>query len=227
MSNKYGIIIQARMGSKRLYGKSIKKIRNIPILLRIIRSIKRNQFFKNTKIVVATTILSDDEKIINVARKENIRFFRGNEKNVLERYYKCSKINKFQNIIRLTSDNPFVDVKFLKNLVEAHLKNNNDYTSSKLNLPIGIGAEIMTFKALKISNALSKKKDEKEHVCDYILKNPKKFRIQNLNFKYKSSKIKKLRLTVDTQKDLDFCRKFFVHRLKKIRNKIQYDNNSN
>ena len=47
MLNRDGFIIQARMGSKRLPGKSLKKINNTPILLRIIRSLKRK---KNLKI---------------------------------------------------------------------------------------------------------------------------------------------------------------------------------
>ena len=138
-----------------------------------------------------------------------MQIFRGSENNVLERYYEAAKKNKIKNILRLTSDNPFVNIIFLEKLVEIHLKNKNDYTSSKLNLPIGIGAEIMNMKSLRLSYKFAKTKDEKEHVCDYILNNANKFKIQNLEFKYKFQKNKKLRLTVDTEKDLKFCRLFF------------------
>ena len=190
MSSKFGIIIQARIGSKRLYGKSIKKIGKVPILIRIVRSIRQNNFFKNVKIVIATTNLINDNKIIKLAKTEKVQIFRGSENNVLERYYEAAKKNKIKNILRLTSDNPFVNIIFLRKLVEIHLKNKNDYTSSKLNLPIGIGAEIMNMKSLRLSYKFAKTKDEKEHVCDYILNNANKFKIQNLEFKYKFQKIK-------------------------------------
>ncbi|MDA9723195.1 hypothetical protein N9U36_02185 [Candidatus Pelagibacter sp.] len=227
MSSKFGIIIQARIGSKRLYGKSIKKIGKVPILIRIVRSIRQNNFFKNVKIVIATTNLINDNKIIKLAKTEKVQIFRGSENNVLERYYEAAKKNKIKNILRLTSDNPFVNIIFLRKLVEIHLKNKNDYTSSKLNLPIGIGAEIMNMKSLRLSYKFAKTKDEKEHVCDYILNNANKFKIQNLEFKYKFQKNKKLRLTVDTEKDLKFCRLFFKKKLKILNESIYYDSYSN
>ena len=228
MLNKDGFIIQARMGSKRLPGKSIKKINNTPILLKIIRSLKRKKKFKNILIIVATTNLKIDDIIVRLSLKENVIIFRGSHHNVLKRYFKTKKKYKLRNIIRLTSDNPFVDTLFLEKLIQSHIKNKNDYTSSKKGLPIGIGAEILTFESLKKAYKFSKSKKDKEHVCDYILNNNKKFKIQNLKFKIKSKKIKKLRLTVDTQKDLLFNRNFFKSKIKNdIRKYIKYDSRSN
>ena len=227
MSNKFGIIIQARMGSRRFYGKSIKKIGKLPILVRIIRSIKKNIFFKSARIIVATTRLRDDDKIEELAKNEKIEIFRGSEKNVLERYYKSAEANRFKNILRLTSDNPFVHINFLAKLIQLHLINRNDYTSSKLGLPIGLGAEVMTIDALKKSYRFAKRKDEKEHVCDYILNNHNKFKIQHLKFKYKLNKTKNLRLTVDTEQDLKFCRYFYKMKLKELNRRIYYDSSSN
>ena len=75
-----------------------------------------------------------------------------------------------------------------------------------------MGAEILTFRSLKKAYKFSTSKKDKEHVCDYILDNTKKFKIQNLKFKISSKKIKKLRLTVDTQKDLIFNRNFLIQK---------------
>ena len=208
MLNKDGFIIQARMGSKRLPGKSLKKINNIPILIKIIRSLKRKKKFKDILIIVATTNLKIDDIIVKLSLKENVIIFRGSHNNVLERYYLAAKKYRLKNIIRLTSDNPFVDTLFLEKLIQLHIKNKNDYTSSKETLPIGMGAEILTFRSLKKAYKFSTSKKDKEHVCDYILDNTKNFKIQNLKFKISSKKIKKLRLTVDTQKDLFLIRIF-------------------
>ncbi len=228
MLNKDGFIIQARMGSKRLPGKSLKKINNTPILLRIIRSLKKKKKFKNILIIVATTKLKIDDKIVKLSLKEKVNIFRGSNQNVLERYFLAAKKYNLRNIIRLTSDNPFIDTLFLEKLIQSHLKNKNDYTSSKDDLPIGMGAEILTFTALKKAYKFSTSKKDKEHVCDYIIDNHKKFKIQNLKFKILSKKIKRLRLTVDTQKDLLFNRNFFKSKIRsKIRKLIKYDSSSN
>ena len=149
MLNKDGFIIQARMGSERLPGKSLKKINNIPILVKIIRSLKRKKKFKDILIIVATTNLKIDDIIVKLSLKENVTIFRGSSNNVLERYFLAAKKYRLRNIIRLTSDNPFVDTLFLEKLIQIHLKNKNDYTSSKETLPIGMGAEILTFGSLK------------------------------------------------------------------------------
>tara|TARA_B100000073_G_scaffold282046_1_gene242830 strand:+ start:70 stop:756 length:687 start_codon:yes stop_codon:yes gene_type:complete len=228
MLNKDGFIIQARMGSKRLPGKSLKKINNIPILIKIIRSLKRKKKFKDILIIVATTNLKIDDIIVKLSLKENVIIFRGSHNNVLERYYLAAKKYRLKNIIRLTSDNPFVDTLFLEKLIQLHIKNKNDYTSSKETLPIGMGAEILTFRSLKKAYKFSTSKKDKEHVCDYILDNTKNFKIQNLKFKISSKKIKKLRLTVDTQKDLIFNRNFFNSKIRtNLRKFIKYDSASN
>lgn len=208
MYSKYGFIIQARMGSKRLPGKSLKKIKKKPILGWIINSLKKDTIFRNKKIIVATTNLEIDNVITRYSQNQNIIVFRGNEKNVLKRYYECAVKFKLDNIVRLTSDNPFVNTHYLKKLLKSHLNNKFDYTSTKENLPIGIGAEIISFKALKKSYEKSKSKKEKEHVCDYVLNNEKKFRIKNLKFNLKDKILKKLRFTVDTKEDLAYCRNF-------------------
>lgn len=228
MLNKYGFIIQARMGSKRLPGKSLKKINNTPILSWIINSLKRKKKFKKFKIIVATTNLKIDDIIAKVSIKHEVNVYRGSHHNVLERYYLCAKKFALNNIIRLTSDNPFVDTFFLEKMINEHEKNKNDYTSSKDSLPIGLGAEMMTYLALQKAYNFSKSDKEKEHVCDYILNNPQKFKIQNLVFKSNSKKIKNLRLTIDTKEDLIFNRRFCNSKTKiKIRELIKYDSSSN
>ncbi len=91
-----------------------------------------------------------------------------------------------------------------------------------------MGAEILTFRSLKKAYKFSTSKKDKEHVCDYILDNTKNFKIQNLKFKISSKKIKKLRLTVDTQKDLIFNRNFFNSKIRtNLRKFIKYDSASN
>ena len=54
MLNKDGFIIQARMGSERLPGKSLKKINKTPILGWIINSLKQKLILIIKKLVATT-----------------------------------------------------------------------------------------------------------------------------------------------------------------------------
>ena len=58
-------IVQARLSSKRLPGKVIKNIFNIPILLFLIKRLKKAKNISD--IIVATSNTKDDEKIIQGA----------------------------------------------------------------------------------------------------------------------------------------------------------------
>lgn len=201
----YGIFIQVRTGSKRLPRKAFLKIGNKTILEHIIYSLKVNKLLD--KSVIATTSKSEDKSIVNFCKKKNINYFVGSSSNVLKRFYLCNKKYKFQNIVRLTADNPFININFLKRLINFHLKSKYDYSSSMRDLPVGMGSEIFTADALNLSFLKAKKKDQLEHMNEYILQNPKKFKIKNLKLNFKINK--KFSFTVDTKEDYVFLRKKF------------------
>ena len=195
---KLGIIIQARMGSTRLPAKVLKKIGNKNLLEHILFRLSYLKY--KCKIVIATTILNQDDKIEDFCKKNSVKCFRGSEINVLQRYYLCAKENNFEHIIRLTGDNPFTDIEELDNLITLHLNTKADYSRSFTSLPKGVGAEIFTFKALELSYFLGNKANHKEHVNEYIEENEEKFTISELKVNKEKNK-PEISLTVDTQDD--------------------------
>ena len=58
---------------------------------------------KVTKIILCTTKLSEDDQLIDIAKKNKIDFYRGSENNVLQDFY-ATKNYKFDNLVRITSD---------------------------------------------------------------------------------------------------------------------------
>ena len=68
-----GIVIQARMGSKRLPGKVLKEFKKISPLKMLVDKIKFIKF-KN-KIIVATTNQVKDRKIVNFCINNKIKYF--------------------------------------------------------------------------------------------------------------------------------------------------------
>ena len=174
ISNKFGIIIQARTGSRRLPNKVFYKIGKKTLLDHIVSALKKEKL--HNKIIIATTNLKKDIKIIEWCKKNKIKFFSGSHLNVLDRYYKCALKYKLKNIIRFTADNPFVNTKSIISLLEYHEKNKLDYTSSLPILPKGVGTEVFTISALRQSYLHGKKHIHKEHVNEYLLRNLRKFK---------------------------------------------------
>ena len=194
-------IIQARMGSKRLPGKTLmeyKKISPLKVLLLRLKKIK-----EIGKLIVVTTKNKKDKSIINLCRKLNVSYYKGSANNVLLRYYSAAKRYKSKEIIRLTADNPFIDKKTLVKMINLKKNNNFNYIANTYPLPStypdGSDIEIFDFDTLKKTYQLARLPSQKEHVTFFMWQS-KIFKKKKINLKKNYSKV---RYTVDTAEDFE------------------------
>lgn len=193
-----GAIIQARMGSSRLPGKVLKPIAGQALLDHVLGRLSLLTY--PVEVVVATSCLPHDDVIAQHCESRGVTVFRGSESNVLDRYCRCARENRFEHVVRLTADNPFTDMDELQRLIEQHLVQHNDYTHSFGSMPLGVGAEIFTFAALERSAREGHATNHREHVNEYIQENPDIFKIGVLAVPAAKC-CPNLRLTVDTEDD--------------------------
>jgi spore coat polysaccharide biosynthesis protein SpsF len=188
------------MGSSRLPGKVMLDICGRPILGHILDRLKQ---VKNADvIIVATTDNGIDNIIEEFVKGEGVPCFRGNEKDVLDRYYRTASQFKLSTIVRATADNPLVDIEELTSIIKFHGETDADYTHAFGQLPIGIGVECFTLKALEKSWKEGVKNNHREHVNEYIQENQSLFHIERLMVA-EEKWAPHLRLTVDTQGDFN------------------------
>jgi len=195
-----GCIIQARMGSTRLKGKVLQKISKDEILLSfLINQIKTSKSLEN--IVVATTNLKEDDILVDFLKSYDVKIFRGNSENVLDRFYQCAQKFNFSNVVRLTADNPLIDPYIIDAVVEKFFTRKYDYLSNThpRTFPQGNDVEIFSFKTLEKTWNNATKLHEKEHVTPYIYNNLNLFKIENFS---KTIDYSNLRYTVDHLNDL-------------------------
>src|SRR5690606_35454039 len=121
MSGKTGIIIQARMSSSRLLGKSLMKIGKHPLIWYVVRRAE----LLNLPVVVCTSTDPSDDVLCAFLEKEGIDFYRGDLHNVLNRYLKTAEEFNIENIVRITGDNPLFDFEYLRH--NLHLFNSYTY----------------------------------------------------------------------------------------------------
>ena len=191
-------IIQARIGSTRLPGKVLMKLNEDTVLSLLLKQLKHSKFL--TEKIIATTNNPKDDVIEKFATSNNIKLFRGDSDNVLDRYYQCAKKFSLTHIVRITADNPLIDPYIVDQAIKKYSTFNYDYLTNSIDrtFPNGTEVEIFSFDALEIAWKYAKKKSEREHVTPYFYNNPKKFKIHHFKQKKNQSKF---RYTIDRKED--------------------------
>ncbi len=194
-------IIQARMLSSRLRGKSLISVAGVPLLYRVIQSVRQFPFID--EIMIATTRSEADDPIAAAANNLGVDIYRGDSMNVLKRFKDASSdMDEEDLIIRFTADNPFYHIEIAEKVYNSHLSNNFDY--SHIDGLSHIVPEFIKVRALREINALVREDFDKEHVTPYLRKHKDQFKVQTLPGSYEGLRDDLDRfLTIDTREDLD------------------------
>lgn len=201
-------VIQARMGSNRLPGKTLLPVKGKPMIVHTLERLKHSRYIEH--IILATSTLERDRAIVELAKKEGVEGFAGSEQDVLDRYWQAARPHQPQVVVRCTGDCPVLDPKIVDQVIERHLQNKKDYTSNTLtrSFPRGYDTEAFLFSALDRAAREAKLPFEREHVTPYIFGHPEIFSLEQVVADPKFH-APDLRLTVDTQEDFEFVAEIF------------------
>lgn len=199
-------IIQARMGSSRLPGKVMMPLGGLTVIERVVAQLEYSCHLSG--IVVATTTSPVDDPLVEHIQKRNIRFFRGSERDVLDRYYQCATCIGAKNIARITADCPLIDPQVVDATIELFEGSQVMYASNvePATFPNGLDIEVFSFEALEWSWREAKLPSEREHVTQYIRKNPELFSRVTL---HSAISLEQMRWTLDQIEDYKFLSRVF------------------
>ncbi len=209
-----GIILQARLGSTRLPGKILKEFYGGKSLLEIV--VDNLQRVKDVKIIVATSINPNNDKLVSFLKERNLIVYRGSEDDVLERFIGAAEENNVDNIVRICSDNPFLDWQGVADLIEKAKTSDVDYIGYRINsMPsikthFGFWGEYVTLAALKRVAASTNDKLAHEHVTIHIYSHPDEYKCEWIECPAFLQGRNDIRLTVDNPVDFDNARKAFA-----------------
>lgn len=199
------VITQARMGSSRLPGKIARTIDGKSLLEIHLNRIARSK--RISHLIVATTTNAEDIVIEELAAQLGIRSFRGNQQDVLDRYYQAAGLVMPDYVVRVTSDCPLIDAALMDEIIDTAISEGLDYCSNTLqaSYPDGQDIEVFTMAALQKAWNEATLESEREHVTPYIKKNSSfhqkdLFRSRNFVAPYDYSHI---RMTVDEIQDYE------------------------
>ena len=193
------------MASTRLPGKVLAQLGDRPLLAQVVNRASQAQLLST--VLVATSTSQSDDAIKDFCEARAIRCFRGNEDDVLDRYYQAAKFAQADVVVRLTADCPFLDPAVIDKVVREFTRSNCDYVANILvcTYPDGLDTEVFSFPVLERAWREAKLNSEREHVTPYM-RNPNLFRLKNVTH---SEDLSALRWTVDEPRDLEFARAIY------------------
>lgn len=205
-----GIIIQARMESKRLPGKVYKKILGKRLLEWVILRSKKSKLVK--KIIVAIPDTKESSILLPLIKKNKVDFYSGSLDNVLDRYIKAAEKFKLDLIVRITADCPLIDPVLIDQIVKKYLDYEGELDFLFIrDYPFGVGdIEVVSLETLKKIFRLTKDPFHLEHVISFISDKPDLFKIKVEKAPSKLSR-PDLRVCVDEPPDLALVKKIFKH----------------
>lgn len=196
------VLLQARMGSTRLPGKSMADLGGKPLLQHVIDILKAEQQIH--RVVICTTWLPQDDVLVELAKANRIEIFRGSEQDVLDRFYQASLLFPDQIYLRATGDNPLIDPAGISRILPFLRPGDWDYVCEQ-GMPLGSVVEGLTADCLHRTQAMATSQEDREHVTLFT-KHCGRFRCfyPPAPASHQGSE---LRLTVDTPEDLQRARK--------------------
>ena len=207
-------IIQARMGSTRLPGKVLKEIEGRTMLARVVGRLRGSSLIN--ELLIATTDRPTDDAIVEECRRSSVQVFRGDEENVLDRYFRAAQFAQADVVVRITSDCPLIDPQVTDQTIAAFFREMPAYASNCVvrTFPRGLDTEVMTVQALEQAWRNADQPYQRTHVTPYIYEHPDEFKILSLT---SDADFSRQRWTVDTPEDLEFVREIYA-RFKKREN---------
>ncbi len=203
------LIVQARMTSTRLPGKVMMDLAGRPMLERQMERLARCA--EADEIVLAVTTNPEDKALVDLADRLGIRWYRGSEHDVLERYLGAAREARAELVVRATSDCPLVDPRETDAVIAAieQRATTCDYAANTLDrhLPRGLDTEALWMDVLERVARMATSHAAREHVTWFCYRErPELFSLHSVRRPFDAAD---LRWTVDTADDLTLMRRLY------------------
>ena len=202
--NKVICIVQARMSSSRLPGKSLLKINGVPCIEMVINRVRKSKLIN--ELWLACSNHPSDDILATYAKTLKVNTYRGKLNDVLSRYVSISKKQNADYIVRITGDCPLIDHLIIDKIIKKILDKDLDYVSNTILRTFPDGVDVEVFKSHALFEAEKVATDfTREHVTPHISGKLKK---NNSLCNFTKGQVKmledfsKYRLTLDRREDL-------------------------
>lgn len=194
---RISIITQARMTSSRLPGKILLEAGGKTMLQHHIDRLTP----LHHPIIIATTKNASDDAVAVFAHSTGLACYRGNEHDVLSRFFEANEHYPADIIVRVTSDCPLIDAQLIQQGINMYLALNDNrcYVSNCFPRTYARGFDFEIFSATMLREAQlqATSQHDREHVTPFMREHHAK-RMHNVA---QIANHGALRITLDTPED--------------------------
>lgn len=196
---KKAIFITVRTSSTRLQKKCLLKIQGLTTIQHLIRRVKKSNLAD--VIILCTTILKEDDILCEIAKKENINYFRGSVIDKLERWNNAAQEFFIDFFVTADGDDLFCEPELIDLAFTQYVKSKPDFIEGK-NIPCGSFTYGINTTALKRVCEIKNTADT-EMMWTYF-KDTNLFNCEELKNIPDYYKRPEIRMTLDYPEDLEF-----------------------
>ncbi len=200
--------LACRNGGSRLYGKPMQNLESATsrsVLFHIVENLRALGCID--QIVLGVSEGRENYGYIEFAELHKLISIVGDQKDVLSRLVQCGDAGGATDILRVTTESPFLYFEPVEEAWREHKSSGLDATFMD-HVPDGSGFEIISLAALKKSHELGTTKHRSELCSLFIRENPSMFKTRFLTPPEELNR-KDIRLTIDNPEDLIVCREVF------------------
>jgi spore coat polysaccharide biosynthesis protein SpsF len=182
-------LIQARLGSTRLPGKTLLRLHGLPLIDWVTRRTAAAALLDG--LLVATSTEARDDSLADHLAGRGVTVFRGPEADVLERFRLAGEWAGATHVVRICADNPLIWGGAIDDLIRQyreqaeiageerlyvynHIPRNNRW-------PDGLGAEMVSCPVLALLARKAVRPEHREHCLSYIWDHAAEFALQTFD----------------------------------------------
>lgn len=199
---KIGILVQAHMGSTRLPNKMMMNLCGKSVLGHVISRLQRVE--RADELIIAISDLTADDILAEECQRYNVKFYRGNDSDVLGRFYEAASFYRLTDIVRVCADNTLTDWNIIDEEIKIYMTGRHDVVTAGETIPLGLGAEVFSYKSLSLAHERGTEHYHREHVTPYLYEYFENIFRYDINEDYS-----KYRFTLDTWKDWELIEKIY------------------
>lgn len=201
------IIVQARVGSSRLPAKVLEDLGGATVLMRVLERCARVPGLDH--LVCAIPGTPDNDPVAKEAQRAGAQVERGSERDVLSRYADAARKVGATEIVRITSDCPFIDPDVCDQTIRLRRESGADYANNTMvpGFPQGLDCEVFPAELLFRAVRTARDPADREHVTSWMRAAPD---LKLACLKGPGGGVEGLRWTLDYAEDLAFCRAVYA-----------------
>lgn len=199
-----GIIIQARMSSRRLPGKVLRPIAGRPLLGYLLDRLGRS--VDHPPLLVATSDRAEDDPVVAFCDFRGVPCFRGDLHDVASRFASAADAHGLDAFVRVNGDSPLLDPRLVDHAIALFREGGHDLVTNVFprSYPPGQSVEVVSTSAFARGRALMSGPDDAEHVTRVFYRLPEDFAIRNFST---TADHRGAHLAVDTEEHLETLQK--------------------